>query len=123
MHFSKVKESKACKDKTHTNLNDDEMRDKIMQGTLDREDCDDDNAWKFRRFLKRRASDQIDELKEVNEIKFRKLVQPAKRRSPSSMFSKRDHSVCKCAIKSDRMVKILVKFHNTMKEHNHFLNR
>ena len=30
MHFSKVKDSIARRDKFHTNLNDDEMRDKMM---------------------------------------------------------------------------------------------
>ena len=39
------------------------------------------------------------------------------------MFSKRDYSVCKCAIKSDRMVKMLVKFYNAIMKHDHFLNR
>ena len=32
MRFSKVKESKAYKDKIYTNLNDDEIREKTMQG-------------------------------------------------------------------------------------------
>ena len=36
MHFRKVKDSIAHKDKIHTNLNDDDMRDKMMQGTLNR---------------------------------------------------------------------------------------
>ena len=36
MHFSKVKDSIACKDKIHTNLTDDDVRKKIMQGTLNR---------------------------------------------------------------------------------------
>ena len=39
------------------------------------------------------------------------------------MFSKRDYSVCECAINSDRMVKVLVKFCNVIIKHNHFLTR
>ena len=30
MNFSKVKDSIVCQDKIHTNLNDDDVRDKIM---------------------------------------------------------------------------------------------
>ena len=52
MNFSKVKDSKAYKDKIHTNLNDDEMRDKIMQGTLDREEYDDEKVYEFMFLLK-----------------------------------------------------------------------
>ena len=52
MNFSKVKESKAHKDKIHNNLNGDEIRDKIMQGTLDIEDCDYDDACEFVCLLK-----------------------------------------------------------------------
>ena len=63
MNFGKVKDSKACKDKIHINLNDDEMIDKIIQGTQDREDCDDENVSKFMHLLKRRTNTQIDELK------------------------------------------------------------
>ena len=36
----------------HANLNDDEMRDKIMQGTLNREYCDDYDMHKFIFLLK-----------------------------------------------------------------------
>ena len=114
MHFSKVKDSIAHEDKIHTHLNDDNMRDKTIQGALNKQDCDDENACEFMCLLKRRTKTQIDELKEMNEIEFRKVVQQAKKRSTLWMFSKRDYSVCKCAMKSDRMVKVLVKFHDVI---------
>ena len=90
---------------------------------MDKEDCDDDNACEFMCLLKRRTNTQIDELNEMNEIEFRKVVQQSKKRSTLSMFSKRYYSVCECAIKSDRMIKVLVKFYNMITKHNHFLNR
>ena len=73
-------------------------------------------------FIKRRTNTQIDELKEMNEIEFRQVFQQAKKRSTSSTFSKRDYSVCECAMKIDRMVEVLVKFYNIIMKHNHFLN-
>ena len=57
------------------------MRDKIIQVTLNREDCDDDKVHKFMYLLKRRANTQTDELKDTNEIEFRKVSQQSKRRS------------------------------------------
>ena len=81
MHFDKVKDAIAHEDTINTNLNDDNMRDKIIQVTLNRKNCDDDNVHKFMCLLKRRANTQTDELKDTNEIEFRKVAQQSKRRS------------------------------------------
>ena len=77
---------------------------------MNREDCDDDNVYKSMCLLKRITNAQIDELKDMNEIEFRKVVQQAKRRSTSSMFSKRDYSVCEFAIKVTEWLKCLLNF-------------
>ena len=64
-HFSKAKESKGCKDKINENLKNDNTRDKILNGNLNREDYYEDNVYKFLCLLKRRATTQIDNTKEV----------------------------------------------------------
>ena len=48
-----------------------------MQRTLNREDCDDENVHKFMFLLKIRTNTQIDEFRETNEMKFRKVAQQA----------------------------------------------
>ena len=63
-----MKDSIAHEDKIHANLNDDNMKEKIVQGTLNREDCDDNNAHEFMCLLKRRTNTPTDELKDTNEI-------------------------------------------------------
>ena len=44
----------------------------------------------------------------------------SKRRRTSSMFSKRDYSMCECAMHYERMVKVLVRFYSMFIKHNHF---
>ena len=51
---------------------------------------------------------------------FELVVKEAKRKSTSSIFSKRGYSVCKCVLKSVRMVKVLVKFYNVIIKHKHY---
>ena len=37
------------------------------------------------------------------------------------MFSRRDHAACECALEYERMVEVLVQFHDAMTKHNHCL--
>ena len=122
-HFIKVKESAVHKDKMHGNIVDDDVRDKILSGELNREDCNEENAYKFLSLLKRKSATQVDNMKELTDVEFRTVVQQSQRRSTSSIFSKRDYSVHKCAMHCERMVKVLVRFYNTMIKHNHFPSR
>ena len=90
-HFSKAKDSKVCKDKIHESLTNDNVRDKMLRGDLNRDDCAENCVRKFLCLVKRRVTTQIDNSKEVTEKEFRKLVKQSKRRSTYSMFSKRDY--------------------------------
>ena len=42
--FSKVKIAKACEDETHEVTNENNTRDAIMKGELNRDECDNDDA-------------------------------------------------------------------------------
>ena len=50
-------------------------------------------------------------------------MKKAKRKSTSSIFSKMDYSVCKCALVSERMADALVKFYNIIIEFNYYPER
>ena len=45
-----------CKDKTHGNVQDDDIREKIINGQLQRDDCDSIKAYRFLKLLKRGAN-------------------------------------------------------------------
>ena len=51
------------------------------------------------------------------------MVKQSKRRIISSIFSKRDFSVRKCAMNCERMSKVLVRFCNMIMKHDHFPSR
>ena len=63
MYFSKVKESKVHKDEMHENVNEDDVRDKILSVELNIEYCNAKSMCKFLLLLKRRTSTQIDNTK------------------------------------------------------------
>ena len=73
-YFSRAKESKVHKYKSHDSSTNDNIRDKVLIGISNREDCDEDNAHKYIILLKRRATTQIDNDKEEIEEEFKKLV-------------------------------------------------
>ena len=52
-----------------------------------------------------------------------KVVKKSKRCSASSIFSKRTHAACKCALDSERMTEVLVRFYNTLLKNGYFLQR
>ena len=52
-----------CNDKTHENT----IEDKILSGELNREDCEENNEYKFLCLLKRRLITQVKIMKELIE--------------------------------------------------------
>ena len=82
-HFSKVKDSEVHKDKMHENIIEDNIRDKILSGELNREDCDEESVCKFLSLVKRRTATQIDNKKELTEEEFITVVKQSKPRSTS----------------------------------------
>ena len=51
-HFRQAYSSKAFQDKIYTQLKCDEVRDKILNGAIKREDCDDQDVYDFLKLLK-----------------------------------------------------------------------
>ena len=52
-----------------------------------------------------------------------KTVKKVKRKSASSIFSKRTYGFYKCALESNNMTKILVLFYNAVLKKGYYLNR
>ena len=50
----------------------------------------------------------------ITEEEWIQTVKKAKRKSTSSIFSKRTYSLYKCALESNNMTKILVLFYNAV---------
>ena len=60
-HFKQAHDAIARKDKTHEKLRRDEIRNKVLQGELQRDECDDERMHHFLQLLKipeRRANTQ-----------------------------------------------------------------
>ena len=70
-HFSKAKDTKAHKDKKHNSMNENKTRDSMMNGDLNREDCDEEEVCEFLRLLKRpkRLMPDEDDCTQINEWK------------------------------------------------------
>ena len=58
---------------------------------------------------------------QANEWK--QVVRRDKKRTTSSIFSMRYYYVCKCALESDRVVTVLVKFYNIVIKCDHYPSR
>lgn len=110
MHFAKAHNSIAHADRIYEKLRHDKACDKILDGRLNKDECDDERAHEFLQLLKmpnRRLSRKLLSIEE-----WEKVVKKSKKQSASSMFSKRTHAVCKCALGSERMTQILVSYSN-----------
>ena len=70
-NFSKVKGTKAHVDKTHDATKEDDTRDNIMKGDLNREECDNEDVHQFLQLLKIPKSlfPDNEEKNQVNEWK------------------------------------------------------
>jgi len=94
-HHSKVLQSKMYKDRIYNYLLENEMRDRILNGNLCRDEYDNNDIFNFLLLLKRNFTNSysttiyqpiiIDEWKEI--------VKKAKRMSTSSIFSRRNYSI------------------------------
>ena len=124
-HFRQAFSSKAYKDKVYLKLRHNDIRDKILNGTLQREECDDQDIYDFINLLKKRGeySEGSNKMENIISDEWTKTVKKAKKRSASSVFSKRIYSVYKCALGSDKMTSILVTFYNAVLRKGHCLER
>ena len=52
-HFTKAYDTIVYRDKIYNKLRDDHVRDKILAGNLNREECDDERMYQFLKLLKK----------------------------------------------------------------------
>ena len=97
-HFKQAHQSIAFKDKTYKKLKDDDVRNRVLKGEIEESECDDKRMYKFLKLLKTQRRRHVSRSEEGVTVKiWRKVVKQSKKRSESSIFSKRTHSTCKCA--------------------------
>ena len=89
-HFSKVLTSIACVDKMRQNLETNRIRDKVLNGTMSRDDCDNENVFEFWKPLKQNGRVQPDNNNMIDKQEWKEEVKNPKKRSVSSVYSKRD---------------------------------
>ena len=111
-HLKQAHSSIMCQDKMHKKLRDNEIRNKILDGRLRRDDCDDQRVCEFLKLLKVPGGQRNCRIKETSEVDWEKVVKASKKRSASSVFSKRTHAAYKYALGVERMTSILVAHYN-----------
>ena len=81
-HFKQAYSSKAYKDRIYNGLQCDNIRDKILRGELEIEDCDDRDVYSFLTLLKNhRGEEQSENSSEISEMEWERVVKKAKRKS------------------------------------------
>ena len=98
------------KDKICPLLQQDSVRNKILRRRLVESDCDNKEVFEFLKLLKNPTQCNKPSFKPITEDECTREVKKSKKRSSSSIFSKRTYSVHKCVILSERMTAILVCF-------------
>ena len=51
MHYSKANDTKMCEDKVYKQLQEDTKRDKIIDSTLERNECNNNETYEFLKLL------------------------------------------------------------------------
>ena len=117
-------DSIAYKDKIYHQLRDNSIRDKILNRTLRREECDDERVYRLLKLLNQNGRDQYNRYRKVITTEdWVKVVKKSKKRSASSIFSRRIYAVYKCTLDSERMTDILVRYYNLIIKNGYFSKR
>ena len=122
-HFSKAKETAVYKNRIVKLLNKDEIREKILKGTLTREEVQDDNVYNFLKLLRNeeRWTNNNKELDPITLEDWKAVVQRSKRKSVSSVFSRRTYVVYKLVNNNDDFLEVLILFYNLVLQKGIFL--
>jgi len=114
-HFRQAFGSVAYCDKIYDKLNVDDVRNKIFCRELTIDECDHEDIHSFLKLLAIPNNIGIDERREEITIdEWERVVKKSKQKSASSVFSNRIYSIYKCALDSEQMTRILVRFYNTL---------
>ena len=99
MHFKQAFTSKVYLDKIYDKLKQNEIRDRVLLRELQESECDCTEVYEFLRLLARDSDyENIMNYDEITENEWIKVVNKAKRKSVSSIFSNRTYSIYKCAL-------------------------
>ena len=79
--------------------------------------------YEFLKLLKVPAGQRTRRIKEITEVDWERVVKRSKKRSASSVFSKRTYAVYKCALGVERMTSILVRFYNVLIKNGYYPKR
>lgn len=92
------------------------MRNKIIDENLNEEDCDHKEVHNFLKLLARNLLNYREnkDFQSIMEEDWTREVKREKKRSKSSIFSKRTYAVYKCTLEYERMTWILVAFYNIL---------
>ena len=123
-HLKKAHGSIAYKDKIYHQLRNNSIRDKILNGTLRRDECDDERVYQLLKLLHQNGKDHYNRnQKIITGNDWVKVVKKSKRRSASSIFSRRTYAVYKCALDSERMMDIFVRYYNLLVKNGYYPKR
>ena len=87
LYFIQAHYAKAYKDKVHNTLRDNKVRERILKGEIQREDCDNDNMYYFLKLLKQpKGICQNTTCGDITTEQWMKVAKKSKRRSASSIF-------------------------------------
>ena len=123
-HFQQAHQSIAYKDKIYDKLKKDEIRNRVLNGEIEEHECDDRRVFEFLKLLKKQSNDtSINIQSKITLEKWNNVVKQSKKRSASSIFSRRTYAVYKCALGSEKMTQILVKFYQIVMRNRYYLKR
>ena len=111
-HFQQAKNYPTFTDKMHDKFTNELVRDKILNGTLRRNEYDANELCEFLKLLKQTKDSRNEDLAKISEELFLRVVKCSKKRSASSVISGRTYAACKYSALSKRMLRILVMFCN-----------
>lgn len=122
-HLKKAQTSMVYNDRIFKALANESIRDRVLKGELTEEECDGKNVHDFLMLVARNECILHEKYKPIEYGEWVKVVKRSKRRSTSSVFSVRTYAVYKCALHSQRLTNMLIKFYNLALENMIYLKR
>ena len=105
-------QTKVYNDKICKKIDNKETRKKILEGRLERNDCDNQEVFDFLQLLKRPKNSTTNDFNPMDKADWSEVVKKSKKRSVSSFFSKRNYAMHKIALINERITNLLVKYYN-----------
>ena len=122
-HFRQAHDSKAYKDRIYNKLDDNRVRDAMLKGEIEEDECDHKEVHQFLKLLAKPVESIQPNNGEISVLEWERVVKKSKRKSASSVFSGRTCSVHKCALESEVMTELLVQFYNILLRNGMCLKR